>query len=908
MKTIYLGLMALLCLALPSQSRAAGGPDAYGYTWITSADVGGPVYNWIDITSRPGVQTVTGLGDDNSSPNLAPIGFNFHHYWIDVTQVRIGSNGWLSFNTSASNIASCFPNIPVAGGAADNYLAALMSDLNFTGVGNPGSVRYWTNSTDSFIVSYINVPYWSVNSPGWTGSTNFQVILCGADSSIKFQYGTLTAFTNGGSCNDMEVGIENSTGTIGLQVHTDVLPPSNSVILFDYPTVPLISIRDMLPQWNANSGNYSEFVYTNVPISLQSEIRNAGNANVTTTTNLAASISDMVPSVIFTSAGNLPTMAAGDDSLFTFPGFWIPSAVGQHSYAVTTSNSQDINPLNDNMVIEYNVINPCATTTVLSHVSGNTPGGSVNWNGGANDDGVAKYFNPPMPGYTITTLQYYISSNVGNGYIATIYDDNGPNGTPGTVLFTTTVLSSSVTSGAWNTVSVSPAVTLPSGGFYVAWYQGGTNIFLGCETAGPFSRRNYEILDGGWATYRYNEIQDACIRVAIGSYNSIPVAGYTSTNTGPLAYDFTNTTAGISTSWAWDFGDGNTSTLQNPSHTYAVPGVYNACLIATSPCGADTICQQVFACQFPVASYSNSSGGLSANFTDGSTGSPTSWLWDFGDSNQSTQQNPSHTYAFDGTYNVCLIATTACGSDTMCQQITVCAPLTAAFSDSTSGLSSSFTDVTSGTATSWSWDFGDGSPVDNTQNPTHVYGTNGTYNVCLITTSLCESDTICQQVTVCAPVSAAFTAADTLDTITVTDLTTGGATSWLWDFGDGGNSTQQNPVYTYPSGGVYTVCLIASSSCASDTICQQVTIIITGMHENTNNAIAVYPNPVRDVLTLQFAEANGNNEIVVCDMTGRIVLRERSNGNRTQQLHVETLPAGVYQLQAGTTRVRFVKQ
>ena len=172
---------ALLSLA-SVKAFASGGPDAYGYTWTTSLDAGGPAYNWIDITSRPGVQSITDLLDDNSSASMISIGFPFHFYWNDYTQLKVGSNGWLSFN-NVSNIASCFQTIPTAGNG-DNLLAPLMGDLNFTGAGNPGTVKYWTNNVDSFIVSYINVPFWAVNAPGYAGSNSFQVILCSADSSI----------------------------------------------------------------------------------------------------------------------------------------------------------------------------------------------------------------------------------------------------------------------------------------------------------------------------------------------------------------------------------------------------------------------------------------------------------------------------------------------------------------------------------------------------------------------------------------------------------------------------------------------------------------------------------------------------------------------------------------------------
>src|SRR4051812_44587760 len=170
-----LRLILIACFAFSAHSaKASGGPDAYGYTWLTSLDAGGPAFNWIDITSRAGVQTVTGLADDNSAPGQIPLGINFHYYWNDYTQLKVGSNGWVSFS-NVSNIASCFPTIPTAGGPED-YLAPMMSDLNFTGAGNIGQVKYWSNNVDTFIISYINVPFWSVNAPGWAGSNSFQVI------------------------------------------------------------------------------------------------------------------------------------------------------------------------------------------------------------------------------------------------------------------------------------------------------------------------------------------------------------------------------------------------------------------------------------------------------------------------------------------------------------------------------------------------------------------------------------------------------------------------------------------------------------------------------------------------------------------------------------------------------------
>ena len=153
---------------------ASGGPDAYGYTWADSNEPGGPVYSWIDISGTGNL--VSGLQDDNSVPFIS-MGMSFHYYWTDYTELKIGSNGWIGFNNTG-NIAHCFPSMPLPGGVADNYLAPLMTDLNFQGVGNPAKVYYEHDiPNDRFIISYIDVPWWSVNAPGFLGINSFQVIL-----------------------------------------------------------------------------------------------------------------------------------------------------------------------------------------------------------------------------------------------------------------------------------------------------------------------------------------------------------------------------------------------------------------------------------------------------------------------------------------------------------------------------------------------------------------------------------------------------------------------------------------------------------------------------------------------------------------------------------------------------------
>lgn len=912
MKKLFTLIFSGTLLLFSQHANATGGPDAYGYTWITSLDPGGPTLNWIDITSRPGVQTVTGLADDNSASAMAPLGFNFHYYWNDVNQMRVGSNGWVSFNSSASNIASCFPTIPSSGGV-DNYLALLMGDLNFTGAGNIGSVQYWSNNIDTFIISYINVPFWTVNAPGWVGSNSAQVILCGADSSITFQYTNLSGFAPNAACVDLTVGIENSTGGIGLQVHTDAMPPSNYVIKFDYPATVLLSIQDALPVWNTNSSNVAQFILNTIAFPVVTDIRNAGNTSISASISLNTNINDAATFVnVYTGSGSISSLAAGADSVYSYSTQWTPSVVGSYEMQTITSCSQDINNANNVLTTELDVVNPCVTNMTLSYVRGTTnPTASINWNGGANDDGAAVYIVPPVYPYTVATLQYYITSNTSNGYIAQVYDDNGPNGSPGTLLFTSTIPSGSVTAAAWNTVNVAPAVILPSGGFYVVWLQGGSNIFLGCETNGAPSHLNYEILDNAWANFRFDDTQDLCIRAVINGYTGLPTAAI-ALNTNQLNLTTTNNTTGLVTSYLWDFGDATSSTQQSPAHTYALAGTYTVCLTATSPCGTSQSCDTINVCALPTAAYATSTNALNANFADQSTGTVSSYSWDFGDAGTSTLQNPTNTYATGGTYTVCLIVSNVCGdADTTCQTVSLCNSNSSAFSSASIGLNTSFSDLSAGAIDSYMWDFGDGN-FDSIANPSNTYAAPGVYTVCLIVSNTCGfSDTSCQTVTVCELNAAAFTDSTYEDSLTVTNTSSGAIISWLWDYGDGNYDTIQNPgTHNYTTGGVYTVCLTTTDSCGIvDSVCHTIVIMITDIFANASGVSAVYPNPAHDEL---FVVLNSTSTIEIFDITGQLVITESSLADNLFAVNVSTLAHGMYTIRVinatGVSVQRFTKE
>jgi len=316
-----------------------------------------------------------------------------------------------------------------------------------------------------------------------------------------------------------------------------------------------------------------------------------------------------------------------------------------------------------------------------------------------------------------------------------------------------------------------------------------------------------------------------------------PVANFSGTpliGDAPLAVDFTNLSTGAQTSWSWDFGDSGTSTLQNPSHTYAAPGTYTVTLIVTGPGGSDgeTKVGYVVAREpVPVADFSGTPltgvAPLAVAFSDISSGTVTAWSWNFGDSGTSTLQNPSHTYALPGTYTVSLIVTGPGGSDgeTKVGYIVVSVPPPVAnFSGAprtgVAPLAVVFSDISSGAVTSWSWDFGD-TGTSTLQNPNHTYTLSGLYTVTLTATGPGGSDSETKVGYIAVAPVANFSGTPRSGpaplAVDFTDLSSGGVTSWGWTFGDAGTSTLQNPSHTYASPGTYTVTLIASSPGGADT-------------------------------------------------------------------------------------------
>jgi len=356
--------------------------------------------------------------------------------------------------------------------------------------------------------------------------------------------------------------------------------------------------------------------------------------------------------------------------------------------------------------------------------------------------------------------------------------------------------------------------------------------------------------------------------------NEFPTAAFTLPGLCGLVNGFTDASTdafnGTIASWQWNFGDGNSSAVQNPTHTYATQGTWNVQLTVTDNAGcSDALTLPFTNDQYPVAAFTPPGlCGLVNDFTDASTdafgGTIASWQWDFGDGNSSAAQNPTNTYATEGTWNVSLVVTDNAGcTDTIVLPYTNNQFPTAAFSmPGLCGLINSFTDGSAdafgGTVTSWQWDFGDGNSSA-AQNPTNTYATEGTWNVNLIVTDNTGcTDTITQSYTNNEFPTAAFTLPGLCGLVNgftdaSTDAFTGTIASWQWDFGDGNNSAAQDPVNTYATEGTYNVTLIVTDNTGcTDTLTQPYT--------NNEFPVADFILPTNCGLTVTFTDNSSDPE------------------------------------------------
>lgn len=223
---------------------------------------------------------------------------------------------------------------------------------------------------------------------------------------------------------------------------------------------------------------------------------------------------------------------------------------------------------------------------------------------------------------------------------------------------------------------------------------------------------------------------------------------------------FIDNSTGSPTSWFWDFGDGATSTAQNPTHIYNESGGYIITLTVKNEMGSDTLSKHGYVIVDIEGGNPIHPDNFTSNVTSGTapltvlfiTGDYAyGWEWHFGDGTYSGNRTPVHTYSKPGKYTVRLHSYDVGGQSMITKHnyITVTdpnVPLADFSANVTSGpapLVVLFTDTSNSTAsTSWLWDFGDGTSSKHTMNATHTFTGPGVYDVTLTVTNKAGSNSI----------------------------------------------------------------------------------------------------------------------------------------------------------------------
>ncbi len=298
----------------------------------------------------------------------------------------------------------------------------------------------------------------------------------------------------------------------------------------------------------------------------------------------------------------------------------------------------------------------------------------------------------------------------------------------------------------------------------------------------------------------------------------------------------------------WEFGDGSTSTEEQPTHTYEEPGIYSAMVVGidSNTCNIrDTAYIDITVIDDFIEAnifYEDLAecGNLQFNFANNSINA-VSHLWDFGDGGSSNQETPSHVYAEPGTYDVdyivfgpdfCDIADTASVQIVIPDSLSTvqailgpippaCAPIEIAFDNQSLG------------ADNYYWDLGDGTELT-TEDVSHLYDVPGEYTVTMIAEripSCNDRDTISVSFEVFDHPEALFTYSyddpnleiETL--LTFDNLSSDDAIFHEWDFGDGTTSTDFEPTHFYQADGIYTVCLrVVNAGGCDDVYCLDIEV------------------------------------------------------------------------------------
>lgn len=348
--------------------------------------------------------------------------------------------------------------------------------------------------------------------------------------------------------------------------------------------------------------------------------------------------------------------------------------------------------------------------------------------------------------------------------------------------------------------------------------------------------------------------------------------------------------------WFWEFGDGATSDLQDPTHIYNIGGLYSVILTITDVNGctnADTLDLTIYSP--PVANFNYDQPSCDdtltyfTDYSDVALGTIVEWVWDFGDGTTPVTMTDnldiSHSYApvgYQTAYEVKLVVTSSNGcTDSITKLVDVLPPPTALFSysEACAGSPISFFDESiensGGNIINWTWDFGDPSTgvnnISTVQNPYHIFSGNDTDSIYLVTLSILTStgcvSAFTDSVEFTSPPPLEFTYATNcsdsaveffIDTVITTNIDS--ITDYFWEFGDGFTSTEMNPIHDYTIPGTYTVSLtILNVNGCNNTVSHEVEVYASPI------ALFDFDEPICTGTNIQFYDYSEHNANIISE-------------------------------------------
>ena len=758
-----------ICNGMPTTLTAGG---ATTYSWSPSSSLSSSTGS--SVTANPTVNTTyTVIGTTNGCTASAQVTVTVNGIILVVSPNVSICNGQSTSLTATG--ATTYTWSPATGlssttGSPVNASPTATTTYTVTGTSNGCS------ATGQVTVTVNPLPVVTVNTPSPICAGQSVTLTAGGASTYSWSPSTGLSATTGTSVTANPASTTTYTIT-GTDVNGCTATAQTTVTVNPVPGA----------SFNSNVTNCSLNVsFVNTSAGAVSYAWNFGDASTSTSVNPTHSYSSTgsynVTLIAISAAGCSDTFSAPVQLLFTIP----------------TTGFTFVNP-------------PCTNTINFTNQS--TGATSYNWNFG--DASTSTSQNPShnysssgnylvtlvstsSSGCTDTTAQIVTLLPVPNASFVPIVDTCALSA----AFFNS---SSNAVSYLWNFGDLSTSTTLNP---FHTYTQFGTYTItlIVTNASGCSDTTTQNITLPAVAQASFTFAVDSCLRFA------------TFTNTSLNGF-----------SYYWNFGDGNNSTQQSPTHTYSANNIYNVTLIVTGNSGCnDTITQPVpVSFTPPVAAFNHATPACSFGTSFSNQSTPvTSFNWDFGDNTHSSLANPSHDYQQPGNYSVMLIAVISGGCvDTATHQVVIDPLPVASFIPDidTCSLNASFIN-NSLNASTYSWNFGDNT-FSTSAVPTHTYPSSGSYNVTLIITdSNGCSDSVMHTVNPFILSQASYTYVIDSCARQVNFLnTTGLAYGYQWDFGDGETSSSESPVHNYYVDGNYTITLIANpGTICADTAIEQV--------------------------------------------------------------------------------------